>query len=451
VSLRAGTAPVGARGLQGLREDLAGRDLDLLRAWPRGPEHLLLHVRPTGADREPGWVAAQWFADDARAAHVARSSARSSRSGADSGATSGASGRVRHLTGTGVVLQPGGADRRLVGLPPLLLEPDTELVAHRPERRAVVRHRSRQVFTKVVPPERLDGLLTSAGWRPDGVDVPSVLAVDRVAGTVTTAALPGSTLHELDHPDAVAIGPFDRSRALVAWRAAGAAVAALHAGAPPSQARSHGVADEVEVTRAWLERADRHGALAPDRVAGWWSQALAAHRRLDAGRAAPAATLHRDLHDKQVVVDGATGSAAVLDLDLVAIGEPALDLANLLVHLVLRDEQAALVSGVSPQRAPSRARAFLSGYGELPDPDRVRDLALLSAVRVAAVYAFREPLSGPGHVGGPVPGRPGQPGQPGRPGRPGAHGRSASLSDGGGHELGERLVPAVAAGLAGVC
>lgn len=410
------------RGLGDVREDLRRHDLDLVRAWPRGPQHLLLHVRATGGRHGdgPGWTAGQWFADDDRAATVARASRHADDRPA-----------ATHLRGTGVVLQPAGADRRLVGLRPLLRDPAAELVAHRPERRAVVTDRDRQLFTKVVTPSRVDALVASASWRPDGVAVPDVVAVDRAAGTVSTAALSGRTLHELGSGSSPlpATATSDEAHVRSAWRAAGAAVAALHAGPPPPGARHHGVADEADVTRTWLERACRHRSLAPERVARLWAQARAATGRL-AGDAPTRVTVHRDLHDKQVVVDLTTGAAALLDLDLVAVGEPALDLANLLVHLMLRDEQAALAgTGLPPnRRAPARAQAFLDGYGDLPHPDRVRDLAVLAAVRVAAVYSYREPLPATADAG-----------------------RRDGAADVGGPELGVRLLGSVDAWSVGVC
>lgn len=422
-------APGGGRpqGVGAVRERLASSGMRLERAWPRGHDHLLLHVRPDAhspGDVGPGaWVAGQWFADDARAAHVA---ARS---------------RGAANLGGGVVLQPGGADRRLRGLAPLLREPDAELLVHRPERRAVVRHRTAvgTVFSKVVQPSRVPALERSARWVPAGVRVPQVLAVDADAGVVTTAALPGVT------PVALDPGPGgDGTLARRAWQEVGRTVAALHAAPPPPDARLHGTDDEVAVTRTWLEHALRHRALAPRQVAGLWAASCGAAARLRGyprGAGAPPATLHRDLHDKQVVIDptadaGGGPAVALLDLDLVVVGEAALDVANLLCHLVLRDLQADLAGTGVPARAEERAGAFLAGYGDVAEPGRVHDLALVAAARVAAVYAFRAalPSLSPPSPSRPVPVPPGAAVQP---------------PDVGGPELGERLVEVVRAGLPG--
>ena len=77
-------------------------------------------------------------------------------------------------------------------------------------------------------------------------------------------------------------------------------------------------------------------------------------------------------------------------------------------------------------RAQAQARAFLAGYGAVPDGNRVRDLAVVAAARVAAVYAFRRPI-GPGDVG-----------------------TGALAEDVGGAGLGLRLVRAVASGVPGL-
>src|SRR5699024_2789148 len=169
---RAGLARAGGRpgrtrrGDVGMREDAAPFDgpsrprpfdavladieragLRLNRSWPRSPEHLLLEladpaghpearqhahageisdIYPEGApgvaagEDGAGTTAAQWIADPDRAGRV----------------TAGTPGawRVGRLVG-----QPAGADRKLPALAGLLAREGHQLVAHRPERRAVVR------------------------------------------------------------------------------------------------------------------------------------------------------------------------------------------------------------------------------------------------------------------------------------------------------------------------
>ena len=109
------TAALGA-----VREAAAAEGLRVRRAWPRSECHLLLDL--TGAD---GSVAGQWFDAPDTAADVAAATP-----GARLLRTGNASARL--------VLQPGGADRKLKALARLLIRPELKLVSHRPERRAVV-------------------------------------------------------------------------------------------------------------------------------------------------------------------------------------------------------------------------------------------------------------------------------------------------------------------------
>jgi len=323
----------------------ADHGLALSRAWPRSAEHLLLDlVAPSGAS-----VAGQWFADRKQAARVAaRTGAPASRSG-------------------GVVLQPDGADRRLPALAGLLREGDARLVAHRPERRAVVRSAD-GTYAKVVRPEHAAQVAeaTRAAAVP-GLHVPRVLDVDETAGVVTTAALPGVTLHQL---------LADRSsQAVAAARAVGAALALLHASPLPVGAVVHDGAAELAVLHRWERLAAAHGFAGaeplPDVLPG-------------PGGAGPLVPVHRDLHDKQALFDG--DRVGLLDFDLAAAGEAALDLANLLVHLELRGLQGIGTS----ELVRAAADAVLEGYApseavlaRLPAYD------LATRRRLVAVYGFR--------------------------------------------------------------
>ncbi len=330
--------------MSGLDESAAVPGLSLRRAWPRSGEHLLLDlVRPTGEA-----VAAQWFAEPGRAAAVARRT--------DGGAR--AVGRV--------VLQPDGADRRLPSLAPLVARPGAALVAHRPERRAVVRLAD-GTYAKVVRPDRTAEVARAArNATATGLRVPEVLDVDPVAGVVTTSALPGRTLHDL-----LRAGSADVPGAA---REVGRVLASLHASPLRPGGVVHDAAAEQRVLDRWTGLAVAHGAGgAAPRIAG-----------LAAGQG-PLVPVHRDLHDKQLLVD-VDGSVGLLDFDLAAAGEAALDLANLLVHLELR----ALQGACHPEVARAAAGAVLAGYR--PGPDVRRRLAVYDEAarrRLVAVYAFR--------------------------------------------------------------
>jgi hypothetical protein len=337
--------------LTGITRALAGLGFELRRSWPRSADRLLLDLHPLDEASGPP-VAGQWFRDPDQARATAA-------------ATPGASRADR------IVLQPGGADQKLSALGDLLQDPRNELVSHRPERRAVLRQRRGREhrYTKVVPVKKHSGLeraTRSAAVLP--LRTPVVHSTDPVRGTVTTEALPGLTLH------ALLPGP----RAQAACVATGAALAALHRIEPPPAVPVHDWAAEQAVAERWQQYAASYRApLSPPGAAD-----LDASARVEID-AAPRTLIHRDFHDLQVLVDQ-DGAIGVLDFDLMAIGDPALDLANLLAHLDLRQRQG-LVDDAAPLR-----RAVLRGYA--PGSalvDRIPGYEALARQRLAAVYAFR--------------------------------------------------------------
>jgi len=100
--------------------------------------------------------------------------------------------------------------------------------------------------------------------------------------------------------------------------------------------------------------------------------------------------LHRDLHDGQFLVNGP--SLALLDFDLLARGEPELDLANLTAHITLR----SLQGGVSATRANTEeaSEALIEGYHSSDDewfPTRLRLYQASTFLRLALLYTLRLP------------------------------------------------------------
>lgn len=325
-----------------------GADWPLRRAWPRTSDVCPLELeRPDG-----GTVVGQWFtAEDAARRELGRTP----------GAHAGDDPRL--------VLQPAGADRKLPGLAALVGD-GAALLAHRPGRRAVVRLTSGR-YVKLVRPGRAGPMAARhdalAALVAGLADVPEVLAVgdDRVE----LAAVSGVP------PLALAAGD------PVTWREAWHQVAAVLvrlAGADPHGLPVHDAAAEMEVTRRWVARAVAAGRLPSREV----DRLLAPLRD-----AVPTVlgTAHRDLHDGQLLV--ADGQLGLLDPDTLAAAEPALDLANLLVHLQLRVDQGLLAA------EPARdATAILWGAMEhLPSgtTERVDAYARATRLRLAAVYSLR--------------------------------------------------------------
>lgn len=94
--------------------------------------------------------------------------------------------------------------------------------------------------------------------------------------------------------------------------------------------------------------------------------------------------LHRDLHDQQLLFDGAR--LGLLALDTAALGEPELDLANLSVHLELRATQGLLDPAL---RAAGQEAVTVVSRALGADPARLALHAEATRLRLACVYAFR--------------------------------------------------------------
>ncbi len=336
-----------------------GHRLRLQRAWPRHDEHALIEY-VDGAGRA---VAGQWMADPQRRSEVARDTIGSI-----------------DLPGAGIVLQPGGADRRLRALAPLVAARGIELRAHRPERRAVLRRvepDGRTSYLKVVRPgdrvvafvdraERAAEVAAATGGR---LRVPRLGQVDHDRGVLELDELVGTSLFER-------AGGAGWSQA---WAETGRALTRLHEGPIHGAGLDvHTAADEADVAGRWVDRAAAFGLLPVVDV-----EALLAP--LVAGVPGTSGLLHRDLHDKQVLVEPGQ-PVGFLDLDTLAVGERALDLANLVVHLELR-----VLQGRRTAAEGAAAAAALLG-GAAPDAltrSRIRDYAVATRLRLAAVYAFR--------------------------------------------------------------
>lgn len=350
----------------------AEHGLTLVRAHPR-LDRLHLDL----VDAHGRRVIGQWLVDATTAKDVAAST------------DDLAPGAVR-LLGRHLVRQDGGADRRLRALAPLVAA-GAELIVHRPERRAVVRTtpdgggravctaagpRASAVYTKVVRPRRTAALVRRMGQAAmvPGLDVPQVVAVDEEAGTIRTSTLPGRTLHDL-LPEGVP----------VAAEQVGVAVRTLHSAGGVDGVPRHDLRAEVENTRVLLGLARRHHALTARAIDALERDvSRAASVIADAGAVGSLRLLHRDLHDKQVLIDGE--DVGMLDVDTLGMGDPALDLGNLLAHLDLRAHQGC----TTVETASAVEDEVLFGYGPDARTSAAADgFRALSRARLRALYAFR--------------------------------------------------------------
>lgn len=344
-----------------LVDDLGAAGMTLRKAQPRGLARLTMELETS----EGVVCAGQWHDDVAEAARVA--TLVRGRFGHDAAEVLGA-GRI--------VVQRAGADRRLPVLSRLLLHEDATLVAHRPERRAVVRLGADR-YAKVVRSGRTQGVVAPLRLlHLDGVRLPEVVSVNDRRGVVTVSAVPGRTMLEQTRDPAV---PDDGLAAQVAG--VGAAVRRLHEHAGGLHRSEHDGAAELAAAQRWLVAAHEHQLLPDHR----WRRALEAVAARIPDPPRRPSLLHRDLHDKQVVLSPGA-DVGLLDLDLVARGDPAVDLANLLAHVDLRVRQGLC----SPARGERLGAALLDGYAPGTDVvDRLGPYVALTRLRLAGVYSFR--------------------------------------------------------------
>lgn len=211
----------------------------------------------------------------------------------------------------------------------------------------------------------LHGRLRAAGFDgsdPLRVEVPQVIGQSEEMGLWLMPELPGRSLTALLE-----------GRETEAFRRCGAMLARLH-GAPVAAGRDWTPAQEAGVlTRAMDQAAGARPDLAAD-LRGIGADLAA---RLLALPPAQPALLHRDFYPDQVLVQ--PDRLVLLDLDLAAIGDPAVDIGNFIAHLT----EYGLRHGDADAHA-AQQDAFLDGYAGvalLPDPARLSLLARLSLAR----------------------------------------------------------------------
>lgn len=262
-------------------------------------------------------------------------------------------------------LEPYGCDPALPALPRWATA--GEVVVHRHRRRAVVRCADR--FVKLVRKrgDTLAAVMAATGARAAeaGYRTPAVLGSD--AHTVELSVVDGQPLGRC--------GPERWPAALVDWADRWPGLV----NQPASELPTHDAAAETAVVESWVDKASRfHPACAPLlRPAARQVAAMLAEPAMAAGVA------HRDLHDGQILVGDGIG---LLDFDTAARAEPALDLANLAVHLDLRVAQGVIDADVR-QRCRAVIDDLAAGIG-VPE-QRMRAYAAAARVRLACVYSFR--------------------------------------------------------------
>jgi len=289
------------------------------------------------------------------------------------------------------------ADRDLPGLGQLSRDPDRLLrrvlperdvtgsdlraLSYKPQRRWVgllTPAEGEPVVLRVHRPQDAGALVRSAKALERGAGLaaarpttPRLLGAHARAGVVAVSWLPGGALHDLVVRDAATPDHL---------RAAGAALAALHA-RPPGRLAPRTATDDAQAVE---QAATAVAGLLPE--LGPRARALAdALSALLAADRTPDVTVHGDFSADQVVL-GPDGTAGLVDLDAVAAGEAALDLGSAVAALV-----SSAVVGAGQHDGVATAEALLDGYAAvapLPTLDRL-DLHVSAALLRRAAEPFR--------------------------------------------------------------
>jgi hypothetical protein len=283
------------------------------------------------------------------------------------------------------------------GLPALRREAEHgEVVVHRAHKRAVIR--TPDQYIKVyrpghaeVPAERCArSIEVLAGG---GFVTPRILRV--TPDVLAFSRIPGRRLLDLgqDH-DEVSDESFawmwaEWSRAWVALLGAepGHAAEPAHAAVAGLPLRTPEA--EVAALRRWVDPWLRHSAGVPEAQAE--RDALQARTESVAEnllRSAPDPPVWAlgDLHDKHIIGLGGGFPVGLVDFDEAARAEPALDLANLDVHLDVRLRQDLL----TPERCAAAHAQVRAAVGQLGVSNtRFQAYAAAHRLRLACLYSFR--------------------------------------------------------------
>lgn len=293
--------------------------------------------------------------------------------------------------GSGLVLRRPGLDARLPGLR-LLHDPEAArahltgiegqdpgpvmatLMAHRLGKRAVLRltgQDGRSRYARLRTDKSGSGQIAYARHealsdllRDDpALAIPRPLGTEDETGVALFAELPGQA------PEFAGCDGFRACRAIVA------ALGRLQ-GLSLRDLAVHDGAAEAQLLGGWIERLrqvfpERAETLSPavDTVCAALGRA-----------AAPLVPSHRDLHEKQILLDGPR--AGFLDFDTLCLGHPAMDAGNLMAHLFL-------MGVTTGRRRTAFETAILGAMHHVPER-QLRLWRRAALLRLSMIYAFSD-------------------------------------------------------------
>lgn len=259
-----------------------------------------------------------------------------------------------------------------------------QLFRHKPGRRAMIRYdvapqpllgkmRRKGLDRRTIQLQRQLRAAGFDGSPPLCVEVPDVVMTSAELGLWAMPELAGDMLDPRQHDER-------------AFFATGNALAHLHSASVGCD-RVSTRQDETEVlVKALAEVEARRPDLGPDLL-----QVLEKARRMISDcPSSGQALLHRDFYPDQVLVQ--PGGIVLLDLDLVAVGEPAIDIGNFLAHL----QELSLRIHSELDAYACEGEAFLEGYasaGPLPPPsaiERMREISLWRHLAICHRFIERQ-------------------------------------------------------------
>lgn len=200
------------------------------------------------------------------------------------------------------------------------------------------------------------------GSGADGLEVPEILGTDNRLGLMLMHKLPGAMLmsDSLDGADTL--------------MRAGRALAHVHLSAVSTR-RCWTMEDEATVLSDALAKAS---SLRPAHARELSRISARATKALTQLSPVKPVLIHRDFYQDQVLVT--PDKISLLDFDLAAMGDPAVDLGNFIAHL----RELSLRRHGDTASLAALEQAFLAGYVQMnpkPDPDRIELLAQTSLAR----------------------------------------------------------------------
>ena len=267
-------------------------------------------------------------------------------------------------------------------LPDLARDGVVTILAWRPERRIVLRiddGRGSRVL-KGYRARRLAAARVRHEWARAALAEAPVRAPDLTGVNKRLAAL------EFEF---VAGEPLDLSSAgCEAMFRVGVSLRCLQAATPWEAPEAHGARKELQLLDGLPAGLETAGVPLPS---GWRAlrQALDQVQPSDSVVLMPA---HRDLHDGQFL--SLQGELVLLDHDLLCLADPALDAANLICHVKLRELQG--LAGADESSCDRCGRELLDGLDRDADPgflSRLRFYQAATFLRLSLVYALRPPWS----------------------------------------------------------